>query len=84
MAERMTTARLAERVENVNRRLEAVGSRKRVDVSHRYDYYGLDEGTGEGREFVPHSDPIRVGSKGEIGDALWIMMRALDLASEKA
>jgi len=79
MSDRMTIARLRERCENLNRRMEQRGSNVRYEVGRRYDYTALDRcRLRPNGETYPIGDPVRVGTKTEIGELLYAMMVVLD------
>jgi hypothetical protein len=97
VSERITRANLDARIENLNRRMEARGSRIRYQVEARNGAIGLDRFTRDlGDEFglsLPDSVPgrgagwiclstVTVGTKREVGDFLTAMMVALDDAGE--
>ncbi|PWU23553.1 MAG: hypothetical protein C5B48_08400 [Candidatus Rokuibacteriota bacterium] len=75
MADRITAANLAERVRNLNRRMEHHGSTARYTVGHRYDYYAIDRTDENG---VILSGPIVAGTKRELADWLNAAMVVLD------
>lgn len=79
MRERTTKADLDRRVANVNRRLENFGSPIRYAAASRYGYTALDRYRTNGN-FA--GDPIICGTKREVAEALWAIMRALDDAAE--
>lgn len=73
---RTTNGELAAVTENLNRRLEAMGSGARVVVERRYGYVGIDEADAEGAIQRTLTTGL---TKREAYDALWNMIRALDL-----
>lgn len=78
MADRMTKERLRDREANVNRRLEARGSRYRWRVEHRNGGVALDRVRASDGSTV---DLITAGTSREVGDYLYAAMVALDDAT---
>lgn len=77
--DRVTKADLAERVDNLNRRMEHLGSIYRYSVESRYDYTAIDRHRASDGAMV---STVRAGlTKGEAGELLHAMMVALDDAS---
>lgn len=76
MTTRVTKADLDAVLGNLNRRLWAHGSPSRVTLERRYGYVALDEANAAGH-------PVRTLTTGntarEAYDAMWNMIRALDL-----
>jgi len=76
MAERVTQDDLAQVQGNLNRRLKGRGSRSRVAIEFRNGHAAADEWN------VADGHTLRtlvVGTKREVYDALWHMIRAIDL-----
>jgi hypothetical protein len=80
MTDRITWDRVETRARNVNRRLEMRGSSKRVGVQRRNGHVCLDE--------IREADGatlnlITAGTKREIADGLWWMMKGIDLVHDR-
>jgi hypothetical protein len=78
---RTTNADLEAVAANLNARLEAHGSGARVVVEHRYGYTAIDEADTEGWLIRT----LTTGNtKGEAYEAMWNMIRALDLLGPRS
>lgn len=73
MSERINSAAIANRVANVNRRIESTG--RHLKAQRRNGYVGLDEYQGEACIRT-----VTVGTKREIADFLHAMMVGIDLS----
>ena len=79
---RITKADLAERQDNLNRRMAHLRSRYRYTIEGRYGYTAIDRVRAEDGAMV---QTVRTGmTKSEAGDFLHAMMVALDDASYPA
>ena len=81
MAERITKADLEAVTENLNRRLEGMSSTSRIAVSGRYDYTAVDEIAASDGHII--RGPLTAGTKREVYDALWNMIRGIDIANTR-
>lgn len=79
--ERVTKARLAAAVENLNRRLEGHRSPARVVAERRYGYVALDEADERGAVRRTLTTGLTAGQAYE---AVQNMIRALDLLEERS
>ena len=80
MSDRITKANIEERVANVNRRMESLGSKVRYESWSTSGRQGLFRRTADSKPGTVDSD-VRFGTKNEIGEFLYAMMVALDDAS---
>jgi hypothetical protein len=76
--ERITMEQVETRARNVNTRLVNRGSSYRVSVEGRNGYIALDEIRASDGATI---NTIRTGTKREIADGLWWMMRGIDYAT---
>ena len=81
MAERIKNSDLETVTENLNRRLEGMGSTSRISVSGRYDYTAVDEVAASDGHMI--RGPLYAGTKREVYEALWNMIRGIDIANTR-
>ena len=72
--ERTTKAQLAQRLENLNRRMESRGSSIRYAIQSHSGSTHLYRDRIDGARI----DHVHAGTSGQVSDWLWLMMNALD------
>lgn len=78
--ERVTRTDVESVCENLNRRLELRGSLSRIKLQGRNGYLAADEYRSDGRPEPYMARTLTAGTKREVYEALWHMIRGIDLA----
>jgi hypothetical protein len=81
MSERVTRSDVETVASNLNQRLEVRGSQSRVRLQSRYDYLAADEYVRDPKSCTGEhmARTLTAGTKREVYEALWNMLRGIDL-----